>query len=88
MTLRIADFARRPELLASEPVQRILAARPHVLVLSHRWEVRGHWRSISGLGKDETGNYIVRGLTWVAAHEKGPEQARLVKKTRLIGGAE
>jgi hypothetical protein len=37
---------------------------------SHRWLVRGHWRSIAGLGKDRDGNYCIAGFTWVTEHEK------------------
>ena len=52
---------------------------------SHRWEVMGHWRKVSGLGKDERGIYGLRGLTWVKPHTKGPDEKELVKKIRLVG---
>lgn len=56
---------------------------------SHRWEVRGHWRKISGvLGKDRRGHYTVQGFTWVVPHEKGPENKPLVKKVRVFDGKE
>lgn len=51
---------------------------------SHRWEVCGHWRRISGIGKDRTGKYCVGGFTWVFPYEKGPESAPLVIKTRIV----
>lgn len=51
---------------------------------SHRWLVRGHWRKIDGLGKDRLGDYCVQGFTWVAEFQKGPEDAPLVRKTRLV----
>ena len=52
---------------------------------SHRWEVRGHWRKLNEgkLGKNRNGDYAVKGYTWVVAHEKGPEDKPLVKKTRV-----
>lgn len=51
---------------------------------SHRWAVRGHWRTVPGLGKNREGQYSVVGHTWVSEHEKGPEDAPLVTKTRLV----
>lgn len=51
---------------------------------THRWFVRGHWRKFEGLGKDREGNYCVTGRTWVNAHEKGPEHAPLISKTRIV----
>lgn len=50
---------------------------------SHRWQVRGHWRKCSGLGKDRGGSYSSIGYTWVVPHEKGPDHLPLVKKTRF-----
>jgi hypothetical protein len=51
----------------------------------HRWEVRGHWRKVEGgLGKDRAGDYCVSGYTWVVDFIKGPEDAPLIKKTRLV----
>lgn len=54
---------------------------------SHRWEVRGHWRKITGIGKNRYDDYCVKGFTWVVPHSKGPEEKDLVKKTRWIGNA-
>lgn len=51
---------------------------------THRWEVMGHWRSVRSIGKDRTGNYTVKGFTWVNPHTKGPEEKRLIKKVRVI----
>lgn len=51
---------------------------------SHRWEVRGHWRKCATIGKDREGKYGVKGFTWVSSHERGPEDAPLIKKTRII----
>lgn len=51
---------------------------------THRWAVRGHWRKTHGYGKDRDGNYCVEGMTWVSEYEKGPEDAPMVKKTRII----
>jgi hypothetical protein len=53
---------------------------------SHRWEVMGHWRKITGIGKDDQGRYHVNGFTWVLPHTKGPEEKELVKKTRIYLG--
>lgn len=52
---------------------------------SHRWEVMGHWRKVSGIGKDREGKYSVSGFTWVIPHVKGPEHIPLIAKTRLVG---
>lgn len=51
---------------------------------SHRWEVRGHWRRIEGIGKNRVGDYSVMGFTWVKDHAKGPEDKILIKKTRVV----
>lgn len=51
---------------------------------THRWEVQGHWRRISGLGKDRAGAYTVSGYTWVNPHTRGPEDKPVIKKTRMV----
>jgi hypothetical protein len=51
---------------------------------SHRFEIRGHWRKILGIGKDRNGSYGIKGFTWVVPHEKGPEHKPLVRKQRVI----
>lgn len=53
---------------------------------SHRWEVRGHWRKVNGIGKDRDGNYGINGLTWVNNFTKGPEDLPLVTKVRWVNG--
>lgn len=55
---------------------------------SHRWEVRGHWREVKGIGKDRAGNYCVNGHTWVTPFVKGPENSPLVKKSRVMKNEE
>jgi hypothetical protein len=55
--------------------------------LSHRIDVRGHWRKLSGdkaVGKDRAGERSVPGFTWVLPHQRGPEDAPYVKKVRHI----
>lgn len=54
---------------------------------THRFMVRGHWRSLndkSKVGKNRAGEYCVTGFTWVSEHERGPEELPLVKKTRVV----
>jgi hypothetical protein len=51
---------------------------------THRWQVRGHWRRVTGIGKNRAGEYVVSGYTYVSEYEKGPEDAPLIKKTRLF----
>lgn len=62
------------------PIHRLSATSE--IDWSHRWEVRGHWRRITGMGKDRRGNYGVNGFTWVSSHERGPDDKPLVKKVR------
>jgi hypothetical protein len=52
---------------------------------SHRWAVRGHWRKHDGLGKNRAGEYCVQGFTWVTEHLRGPEEAPLIQKVRVVG---
>ena len=59
---------------------------PRNIDWSHRWIVRGHWRTLSdpvSRGKDRGGEYTVSGFTWVTEHEKGAETP-LVKKTMIV----
>lgn len=51
---------------------------------THRWEVRGHWRTIQGIGKDRAGDYKVSGYTWVSNHVKGPENSPIIRKTYMV----
>lgn len=53
------------------------------LEFSHRFEVRGHWRKIRGIGRDRQGKYVINGFTWINDFIKGPEYLPLIKKTRL-----
>lgn len=66
--------------------ERVESCGSRVIDWSHRWSVRGHWRTCNGIGKDRDGNYCVEGKTWVEAHEKGPEEAELIKKQRVVYG--
>lgn len=50
---------------------------------ANRWEVKGHWRRVKGLGKDQWGNPNM-GMTWVHEHVKGPEDKPLFKKTIVL----
>lgn len=82
---RIATFRRivhvKPKKLLLEG---IVGSGSRSIDWTHRWAVRGHWRSITGLGKDREGTYCVANMTWVSEHEKGPEDSPLVTKTRLV----
>jgi hypothetical protein len=51
---------------------------------SHRWEVMGHWRRVPGIGKSPSGEYGIKGFTWVNPHERGPENKPVIKKIRII----
>jgi hypothetical protein len=51
---------------------------------SHRWSVRGHWRKVDSIGKNRAGEYVISGWTWVTEHEKGPDEAPLITKTRIV----
>lgn len=61
-------------------------ATSHGIVInwSHRWEVRGHWRNIDGLGKDRSGEYCIMNKTWVIDHIKGPEDLPIIRKVRSV----
>lgn len=50
---------------------------------SHRWEVMGHWRKCTAVGKNRSGEYVIKGLTWVNPYVKGPEEKVFVKKLRV-----
>lgn len=55
---------------------------------THRWEVRGHWRKTNMIGKNREGEYCIDGFTWVKEHKKGPEEATLIKKLRVVSNKE
>jgi len=48
---------------------------------THTWEVRGHWRSVPGLGKNYKGELTEYGRTWIRPCTKGVGE--LVKKMRI-----
>lgn len=51
---------------------------------SHRWRVRGHWRSIPGrIGKDRE-EMPIKDFTWVTDHVKGPEDQPIIEKVRVV----
>lgn len=63
---------------------KVEAEEKYDIEWSHRWAVRGHWREIKGIGKDRSGEYTVKGFTWVIDHVKGPDDLPYVQKTRVI----
>ena len=69
---------------ATDSDKQIIETQSASIDWTHRWQVRGHWRKMDGIGKNRAGEYIVSGYTYVAEHEKGPDDAPLVKKTRLV----
>lgn len=97
-TVGVRDFKKAGK---TKPIKRIknvilvaptkdrLARLPHsptTIDWSHRWEVRGHWRKASTIGKNRAGEYCIPNYTWVSAHVRGPEEALLIKKTRILTG--
>lgn len=64
--------------------QQAYGSRNEKVDWSHRWLVRGHWRKTNTIGKDREGVYCVHGFTWVTDHEKGPDDAPLINKVRLV----
>ena len=56
------------------------------LDFSHRFLVRGHWRTIgeNRIGKNRAGEYEIVGSTWVREFEKGGTDKELIKKERII----
>lgn len=78
---------RIKEIIRVVPKNARLTSKPlfsKIIDWSHRWEVMGHWRKTSGIGKNRSGDYSMVGFTWVVPHVKGPDSQRLVLKTRLI----
>lgn len=81
------EFIKIKNIVRIIPKKERDTARPIIgknLDFTHRFEVRGHWRKVDGIGKDRQGNYNVKGFTWVVPFVKGPEEKPLVKKTRLL----
>lgn len=64
-------------------VSRVESSTSRQIDWSHRWTVRGHWRKVAAIGKDREG-LPISGHTWVRPHEKGPENAPLVPKVRVV----
>lgn len=83
---RVATFRRVVHVRPKSQTSTSSVPGTRAIDWTHRWAVRGHWREIKGLGKDRDGNYCVENMTWVSEYEKGPEDAPLVKKTRVVGG--
>lgn len=50
----------------------------------HSWKVCGHWRKVSGIGKNRYDERVVIGRTWVKPCIKG--SGNLVEKIKVIGG--
>jgi hypothetical protein len=87
--------SRKPKL---QTIRKIIHVRPKRIGASlstdsrhidwsHAWLVRGHWRKTDGIGKDRAGDYCVQGMTWVTEHTKGPDDAPIVPKVRLVHAA-
>jgi len=51
-------------------------------IYSHEFDVRGHWRKVSHIGKSPDGDYCIKGATWVNSFKKG--KGDYVKKTRIF----
>lgn len=49
---------------------------------THRWWTRGHWRMVTGMGKNREGLYCESGRTWVVEYQKG--EGELVNKVRIV----
>lgn len=51
---------------------------------TYRFAVRGHWRKIPGkIGKNRQGD-PQKDFTWVSEHIRGPENAPMIHKTRVV----
>lgn len=61
---------------------------PFSITWSHAFWVMGHWRAISGVGKDRNGVYQVNGKTWVVPHIKNKEAGDPITKARIITNTE
>lgn len=83
----VKKFMRPKNITYVSPVKYISETENEVhrnIVWSHRWEVRGHWRKTSSIGKDREGNYCIEGYTWVVPSIKGPQNSPLIKKSRIL----
>lgn len=52
---------------------------------SHRWEVRGHWRRVKGVGYDREG-FPIPEFTWIRPYLKGNEAMPVIRKARVVNG--
>jgi len=81
-------------------VEHVIRLRPHIrkdyvepafsreIDWNERWWVRGHWRKLPGPevpGKDRSGEYNVKGFTWVTEHLRGPEDKPIRKAIYTLG---
>lgn len=55
---------------------------PENVEWKHSWHVCGHWRKISGIGKDRVGKRTVEGMTWCNPHIRGC--GTLIDKVRVL----
>lgn len=88
-TGKVKEFTRPRDIIIIKPKTHTLKDLPGVrgfIEYSHRFEVRGHWRRLpeNKIGKDREENYCIKGYTWVSSYVKGPEDAVLIKKKRIV----
>lgn len=50
----------------------------------YRFDVRGHWRVVNGMGKNRQGEYCINNYTWVRPCVKGDESLPHISKIRVI----
>jgi hypothetical protein len=80
---RVARFNTVVHVVPTKTIPKEITPLGNVQIdWSHRWEVRGHWRTIDRIGKDRDGNYCVSNFTWVSEYIKGPENKPVIKKQR------
>lgn len=77
--------AQPREIIYIRRVNQELSANPKLtskpIEWSHSWRVSGTWVRVKGVGKDRTGKYCVKGMTWRVPHVKG--KGKLVEKIRV-----
>lgn len=88
VTERLKDRQGRAqprELIYLRRVDAELAPNPKLttkpITWLHSWRVSGCWVRVRGIGKDRSGNYCVKGMTWRVPHIKG--KGKLVEKIRV-----
>lgn len=77
------DYINKVVVLKAPTRQQTVFAVKKKMEFSHRFEVRGHWRKVRRLGRDQNGN-VIEGRTWVRPCVKGPETKPLIKKIRTL----